>query len=67
MAEADAAARQLIECWLKDATTTPLTELLIANSQKPPSSDDAAAELFARRVGTHAVAALPEPGGTDDA
>ena len=54
MAEADAAARQLIECWLRDATTTPPTELLIANSQKPPSSDDAAAELFARRVGTHA-------------
>jgi len=54
MAEADAASRQLIECWLRDATTTPPTELLIANSQKPPSSDDAAAELFARRVGTHA-------------
>ncbi|CAH0378679.1 unnamed protein product [Pelagomonas calceolata] len=54
MAEADAAARQLIECWLRDATTTPPTELLIANSQKPPSPDDAAAELFARRVGTHA-------------
>jgi hypothetical protein len=54
MAEADAAARQLIECWLCDATTTPPTELLIANSQKPPSEEEAAAELFARRVGTHA-------------
>jgi hypothetical protein len=54
MAEADAAARQLIECWLRDATTTPPTELLVANSQKPPSVEEGAAELFARRVGTHA-------------
>jgi hypothetical protein len=54
MAEADAAARQLIECWCRDASTTPPTELLIKNSQKPPSDQDAAAELFARRVGTHA-------------
>ena len=54
MAEADAAARQLIECWIKDATTTPPTELLVANSQKPPSDNEAAAELFNRGVGRSA-------------
>ena len=52
--EADAASRQLVECWLRDATTTPPVDLLIANARTPPTHF--AAELFARRCGTHAPA-----------
>jgi len=54
MKEADAAARQLVECWLRDATTTPPVDLVIANARTPPTQF--AAELFARRCGTHAPA-----------